>query len=90
MKNAITVILIIMALLGAVYGIAQETAAKKALELAEKNSVLAEAARKEADANAAEAKNQAEIAKISQMAAVIAKQQAEQAMTDLARCKGKK
>ena len=63
MKNVIMVVLVILSLVSAVYGIAQEAAAKKILIVAQQNLVLAEQARKEADANAVEAQKQAEIAR---------------------------
>jgi len=78
------VVLVIIALLAGVYGIAQEAAAQKAMAIAEQNLLLAEQARKEADANATEAQKQADLAKKMELIAIATKQQLENCL------KGKK
>ena len=84
MRNGMMVVLVIISLLAGVYGIAQEAAAQKAQVQAEQNLILAEQARKEADANAAEAQKQAELARQEAERARTIQEQLEKC------CKGKK
>ena len=86
-KNRIIVVLVIVTFLSFVYGFFQKTAAQKAHIQAEMNLVLAEEARKEADANAAEAKKQAELARHE---AELAREIFKRSEDELAKCRGKK
>ncbi len=61
-KNITIIVLIIITLMSFVYAFFQQSAAEKARSQAERNLVLADEARREADANAFEARKQAQIA----------------------------